>query len=212
MALFERWTALSGEPWAAALVARCHALLHDSEDHFTRALELHAQSDQPYEQARTSLAYGEWLRRRRRKAEARPLLRYAHEAFDRLGARSWADRAAAELRAAGEATLTRRRVDPGAALTPRAAGGTPSRDRSHQPRNRRASPAQPTHHRAAPFQGISEASLPRSLAGRSCLMPSSSSKFAAWLALWACCQPASGRCRGLRAPVRTGQGRRLLVR
>jgi DNA-binding CsgD family transcriptional regulator len=117
LALFERWAALSGEAWAGALVARCHGLLRDSEEHFTRALELHQLAAQPYEQARTRLAYGEWLRRRRRKAEARPHLRQAHEAFDRLGARPWAERAAAELRAAGEATLTRRRVDPGTALT-----------------------------------------------------------------------------------------------
>jgi DNA-binding CsgD family transcriptional regulator len=116
LALFERWTALSGETWAAALVARCHGLLGDSEQDFRRALDLHKQAPQPYEQARTQLAYGEWLRRRRRKAEARPHLREAQESFDRLGARPWADRAAAELRATGEATFTRR-VDPGAVLT-----------------------------------------------------------------------------------------------
>ncbi|WP_328418206.1 AAA family ATPase [Micromonospora sp. NBC_00389] len=117
VAQLERWTALSGEAWAAALVARCHALLRDSEEHFNQALKLYDLAAQPYEQARTQLAYGEWLRRRRRKAEARPHLRQAHEAFDRLGARPWADRASAELRATGEATLNRRRVDPGTALT-----------------------------------------------------------------------------------------------
>ncbi|MFD8705651.1 helix-turn-helix transcriptional regulator [Kitasatospora sp. NPDC059648] len=117
VALFERWATLSGEPWAGALLARCHGLLNDSEEHFTRALELHQSAAQPYEQARTQLAYGEWLRRRRRKAPARPHLRAAQEAFDRLGARPWADRAAAELRAAGETTPTRPRTDPGTALT-----------------------------------------------------------------------------------------------
>ncbi|MEV0148209.1 MULTISPECIES: AAA family ATPase [unclassified Nonomuraea] len=117
LALFRRWAALSGEAWAGALVARCHGLIHDSEEHFIRALELHRLTDQPYEQARTHLAYGEWLRRRRRKAEARPHLRQAREAFERLGAKPWADRATAELRAAGEAPPTRRRVDPGRRLT-----------------------------------------------------------------------------------------------
>lgn len=117
LALFERWTALSGEAWALALVARCHGILHDSEEDFLRALDWHKLAPQPYEQARTQLAYGEWLRRRRRKAEARPHLRAANEAFDRLGARPWADRAAAELRASGEATPTRRRADPGSVLT-----------------------------------------------------------------------------------------------
>lgn len=117
MALAERWTALSGEPWAQAMLARCHGLLQESEEHFVRALELHRLVDQPYEQARTQLAYGEWMRRRRRKAEARPHLRGAHEAFERLGARAWADRAAAELRASGETTPTRRSAAPGLALT-----------------------------------------------------------------------------------------------
>ncbi|MEU9828181.1 helix-turn-helix transcriptional regulator [Micromonospora chersina] len=117
VAFAERWTALSGEPLAGALLARCHGLLNNSEEHFTRALELHRLMPQPYEQVRTLLAYGEWLRRHRRKAEARPHLREAHEAFDRLGARPWAERAAAELRATGEAALTRRRVNPGTALT-----------------------------------------------------------------------------------------------
>ncbi|KAB8185761.1 AAA family ATPase [Nonomuraea phyllanthi] len=117
LALFRRWAELSGEAWAGALVARCHGLIHDSEEHFTRALDLHRLAEQPYEQARTHLAYGEWLRRRRRKAEARPHLRHARESFERLDARPWADRAAAELRAAGEAPPTRRRADRGAALT-----------------------------------------------------------------------------------------------
>ena len=117
VALAERWTALSGETWASAVLARCHGLLQDSEEHFAQALELHRLVDQPYEQARTRLAYGEWLRRRRRKAEARPHLREAHETFERIGARPWAERAAAELRASGEATLTRRRAAPGTVLT-----------------------------------------------------------------------------------------------
>ncbi|MEU7852201.1 helix-turn-helix transcriptional regulator [Nonomuraea sp. NPDC049141] len=110
-------TAGKRSPASRVLVARCHGLIHDSEEHFTRALNLHQLADQPYEQARTHLAYGEWLRRRRRKAEARPHLRHTREAFERLGARPWVDRAVAELRAASEATPTRRRVDPGAQLT-----------------------------------------------------------------------------------------------
>jgi DNA-binding CsgD family transcriptional regulator len=42
-----------------------------------------------------------WLRRMRRHAEARAALEFAVETFDRLGARPWAERARAELRAAG---------------------------------------------------------------------------------------------------------------
>jgi DNA-binding CsgD family transcriptional regulator len=42
-----------------------------------------------------------WLRRRLRHTEARGPLERAAETFDRLGARPWADRARAELQAAG---------------------------------------------------------------------------------------------------------------
>ncbi|GAB3840350.1 hypothetical protein GCM10027610_047810 [Dactylosporangium cerinum] len=55
-----------------------------------------------FERARLERAYGAWLRRRRRVAESRPLLRSAAATFDALGAVPWADRARAELRASGE--------------------------------------------------------------------------------------------------------------
>ncbi|MDN3028565.1 LuxR family transcriptional regulator [Streptomyces sp. S.PB5] len=58
----------------------------------------------PFARARTQLAHGEWLRRRRRDAQARTPLRAARDAFDALGARSLADRARGELRASGEAS------------------------------------------------------------------------------------------------------------
>ena len=57
--------------------------------------------------ARTELAYGEFLRRARRKAEARTLLRTALKRFEALGAAPWADRAAGELRATGETARKR---------------------------------------------------------------------------------------------------------
>jgi DNA-binding CsgD family transcriptional regulator len=55
----------------------------------------------PFEHARIVLAQGMWLRRRRRHTEARAALAQAAESFDRLGARPWAERSRAELRAAG---------------------------------------------------------------------------------------------------------------
>jgi DNA-binding CsgD family transcriptional regulator len=61
----------------------------------------------PFELARTELVYGEWLRRARRRADARSHLRAALEAFERLGAAPWAARARAELRASGETAPTR---------------------------------------------------------------------------------------------------------
>ena len=55
----------------------------------------------PWLRARLELAYGQWLRRQRRVAEARRPLRSAQLTFDLLGARSWAESARIELRAAG---------------------------------------------------------------------------------------------------------------
>ncbi|MEV0616571.1 LuxR family transcriptional regulator [Nonomuraea sp. NPDC050404] len=56
----------------------------------------------PFVRAKLELAYGGWLRGRRRSAEARMPLRSARTAFDLIGARTWADQARADLRSAGE--------------------------------------------------------------------------------------------------------------
>jgi DNA-binding CsgD family transcriptional regulator len=56
----------------------------------------------PWVRARVELAYGSWLRRRRRVVESRAQLRAASATFDRIGAASWAQLARTELRAAGE--------------------------------------------------------------------------------------------------------------
>ena len=77
--------------------------------HFEQALRLHAQTPDAFEAARTRLAYGERLRRARNRVLAREQLRAAADAFERLDARPWADRARTELAATGE---TRRRRDP----------------------------------------------------------------------------------------------------
>ena len=68
----------------------------------TAALALHDGLPMPFERARTLLALGERLRRAKQRAEARePLTRGAATTFERLGARPWAERARAELRATG---------------------------------------------------------------------------------------------------------------
>lgn len=107
-------------PWALALVARCDGLLAtgtEQDHHFTEALRLHATGGRPFDTARTELLYGEALRRRRRRADARKHLRAAHETFERLAATPWATLARTELRATGE---TARKRDPSttAQLTP----------------------------------------------------------------------------------------------
>ena len=73
----------------------------------SEALALHAQTPDVFETARTRLAYGAHLRRARRRVRAREELRAAFEAFERLGARGWADQAEAELAATGETARRR---------------------------------------------------------------------------------------------------------
>ena len=101
-----------GQPWSLARAWRCRGLLADGTEGvaaFEEALRLHARTPDSYETARTRLAYGERLRRARRRVLARQELRASLEAFERLDARPWADRARAELTATGE---TLRRRDP----------------------------------------------------------------------------------------------------
>ncbi len=98
---------------------RCRGLLAGDDDFeapFRAALEQHAVED-AFGLARTRLCFGERLRRVGRRIDARGPLRAAHQAFERLGARPWAERAAAELRASGE-RLGRREARAGEELTP----------------------------------------------------------------------------------------------
>jgi DNA-binding CsgD family transcriptional regulator len=55
-----------------------------------------------WHRARLELAYGSWLRRRRRTSASRAPLRSARTTFEMIGATTWARQAATELRAAGE--------------------------------------------------------------------------------------------------------------
>jgi DNA-binding CsgD family transcriptional regulator len=114
-ATYERARATEGD----AVAARCRGLLA-SEDAFDapfqEALASHADHDS-FGVARTRLCYGQRLRRAGRRIDARDQLRAAHEGFNRLGARPWTERAAAELRATGE-RLGRREARQGDELTP----------------------------------------------------------------------------------------------
>ncbi|GAA2417330.1 hypothetical protein GCM10010404_89830 [Nonomuraea africana] len=119
---YTEWAESTGRPGALAVLHRVRALLAPDSaagSLYERALDLHAEGRQPFDEARTQLVYGEWLRRHRRRAEARAQLQAAMEAFDRLGAAPWSARAAAELRATGVSLPDRARAgDPLAALTP----------------------------------------------------------------------------------------------
>jgi DNA-binding CsgD family transcriptional regulator len=98
----------TGMAWALAAVHHCEAIFGgpDAEERFRLALEWHARSPRLPAKARTQLALGEFLRRHRRRADAREPLREALQTFESLGASAWAERARQELRASGE-TLRR---------------------------------------------------------------------------------------------------------
>lgn len=100
LATFLAWARHAHTPSSDALAERCRALVagDDPEEHYLAALEHH---DESFEQARTQLLYGAWLRRVRRKAEARTQLRAAVGSLDRIGAMPWAEQARAELTATG---------------------------------------------------------------------------------------------------------------
>ncbi|GGM06346.1 transcriptional regulator [Streptomyces fumigatiscleroticus] len=94
----------TASPRLRALISRARGLLADPEDaepHFRAALAEAVLEHWPFERAQSLLDLAEWLRRRRRIAEARAPLTEALEIFRRLGARPWIERARAESRAAG---------------------------------------------------------------------------------------------------------------
>ncbi len=101
LALFETWSRNTGQRWTTALGHRCRALLDGDQDRFRAALALHEQDGRPFDEARTRLLYGEWLRREKRKADASTQLRAALETFERIGAAPWAERTRTELTATG---------------------------------------------------------------------------------------------------------------
>jgi DNA-binding CsgD family transcriptional regulator len=119
--VFTTWAAAIGQRWASALAARCAALTasdSDAEPRYRGAIAAHEGDGRPFEQARTRLLYGEWLRRNQRRADAREQLLAAAGAFARMGARPWRERAESELRATGAGQVMVTADDPLARLTP----------------------------------------------------------------------------------------------
>jgi DNA-binding CsgD family transcriptional regulator len=108
--LLER-TSASGTAWATGTGARSHALVESgdtAEQLHREAIESLGQTCMVAHLARARLTYGEWLRREKRRADAREQLRQAHEAFVSMGAEGFAERARRELLATGERVRMRR--------------------------------------------------------------------------------------------------------
>jgi DNA-binding CsgD family transcriptional regulator len=98
------WTQAGRTDWGLGVEARCRALLSDGEaaDRLYReAIVRLGRTGQRPDLARARLLYGEWLRRQRRRADAREQLRAACQLLDDIGMDAFAGRARRELRATG---------------------------------------------------------------------------------------------------------------
>ena len=103
-------TRASGTDWALGVLARSQALLTDgpaAEALYREAIERLERDGIVIQLARAHLLYGEWLRRVNRRYDGREHLRTAYQAFSRIGAEAFAERARGELLATGETVRKR---------------------------------------------------------------------------------------------------------
>jgi DNA-binding CsgD family transcriptional regulator len=101
------WTRAGGYEFGLGIEARARALLSEgeaAEGHYREAIGRLGRTPGRPELARAHLLYGEWLRRERRRGEAREQLRTACQLLDAIGMEGFAARARRELAAAGETT------------------------------------------------------------------------------------------------------------
>jgi DNA-binding CsgD family transcriptional regulator len=112
-------TRMTPSEWVLGIQARVRALLSkgDTAESLYRESIAHLDRTRVRVQlARAHLLYGEWLRRQRRRLDARDQLRTAHDLLETMGVEAFADRARRELRATGE-TARKRTVETGGELT-----------------------------------------------------------------------------------------------
>jgi DNA-binding CsgD family transcriptional regulator len=115
--------AASGTDWALGVEARSRALLTEGEAAeavYRQAIEALERTRVRVDLARAHLLYGEWLRRERRRVDAREQLRIAHTLFTEFGMEAFAERARVELEATGE-HARKRTVETRDDLTPQEA-------------------------------------------------------------------------------------------
>jgi len=98
-------TRAAGTDWGLGIEARCRALLTEGDEAdglYREAIERFGRTHIRVHLARSHLLYGEWLRRERRRLDAREQLRTALEMFTSMGTEAFAERAQRELLATGE--------------------------------------------------------------------------------------------------------------
>jgi DNA-binding CsgD family transcriptional regulator len=113
-------TQVAGTEWALGIEARSRALVSDgqlAETLYEEAIDRLGRCRVALDLARARLLYGEWLRRRARRVDAREQLRSARASFAEMGAQAFARRAERELLATGE-TARKRKVETRDDLTP----------------------------------------------------------------------------------------------
>jgi DNA-binding CsgD family transcriptional regulator len=119
---YRRLTAMTGPAgtdWALGLAARSRALLSDGDQadgSYREAIDRLGRTRLRVELARAHLLYGEWLRREKRRLDARAQLRTAHDMLSAMGTEAFAERARRELLATGE-TVRKRKVQTVSELT-----------------------------------------------------------------------------------------------
>ena len=112
-------TRVTPTEWVLGIEARLRALLCDgdaAESCYRESIERLGRTRVRAHLARAHLLYGEWLRRKRRRGEAREQLRTAYEMLDSMGIGAFAERARRELRATGE-TARKRTIEHTVELT-----------------------------------------------------------------------------------------------
>jgi DNA-binding CsgD family transcriptional regulator len=112
-------TRVTPTEWVLGIEARARALLCDgdaAESCYRESIERLGRTRVRAHLARAHLLYGEWLRRKRRRGEAREQLRTAYEMLDAMGIGAFAERAWRELQATGE-TARKRTVEHAVELT-----------------------------------------------------------------------------------------------
>ena len=100
----------SGTAWGLGVAARSRALLSEGDEAerlYREAIGHLSSAPARTELARAHLLYGEWLRRQRRRREAREHLHTARDMLEAMGMDAFAERAGRELRAAGETVRKR---------------------------------------------------------------------------------------------------------